>query len=518
MIAREAAGRDNFWPASSNEGNEGAFVSTTSAKPVLLKLGKARHQLGQPRSPALAPSVSAHPPLDLGAECPSSALAFYLFILVNAVLLIRPAEILPELRGIELYFYAIAACSLFAASDVLKYLIGRPLDTQPITLCVLLLFGAVLLPHLVGWRIDELWVTGFHYFKQLVYFMLLVSLVNTPGRLRTFLACLLAICSVIVVVALLDYHQIITLATLKAVQDSDVSSWGEVTTFDRLKFTGILNDPNEVCVWLATLLPLALCNLLQARDVLRRGVWLALIVLYGYAIYLTHSRGGFLAMVAGLGAAVGTRYGRQRATLLAAIGLPLLLLLFAGRQTTFDTSAGTGQSRVRIWSDWLDRFRGNPLVGEGMSFEDLDPAQLAQLKALGRGEDHVAHNSFLQVFADVGFAGGCLFLGAFGVALWSVWGVGRRAAASDSPARAVQPFLLGAIAAYCVGMLTLSLWVVTPTYIVLALAAVYPRVCRSNPPQPPLRFDVILLGRFALAGVAYLAAIYVFVRLFVNWG
>jgi O-antigen ligase len=243
-----------------------------------------------------------------------------------------------------------------------------------------------------------------------------------------------------------------------------------------------------------------------------------LIVLYGYAIYLTHSRGGFLAMVAGLGAAVGTRYGRQRATLLAAIGLPLLLLLFAGRQTTFDTSAGTGQSRVRIWSDWLDRFRGNPLVGEGMSFEDLDPAQLAQLKALGRGEDHVAHNSFLQVFADVGFAGGCLFLGAFGVALWSVWGVGRRAAASDSPARAVQPFLLGAIAAYCVGMLTLSLWVVTPTYIVLALAAVYPRVCRSNPPQPPLRFDVILLGRFALAGVAYLAAIYVFVRLFVNWG
>ncbi len=366
---------------------------------------------------------------------------------------------------------------------------------------------------------DELWVTGFHYFKQLVYFMLLVSLVNTPGRLRTFLVCLLAICSVIVVVALLDYHQIVSLATLKAVQDTDVSSWGEVTTFDRLKFTGILNDPNEVCVWLATLLPFALCNLLQARDVLRRGVWLALIVLFGYAIYLTHSRGGFLAMVAGLGVTVGMRYGRQRAALLAAIGLPVLLLLFAGRQTTFDASAGTGQSRVRIWSDWLDRFRANPLVGEGMSFEDLDPDQLAQLKALGRGADHVAHNSFLQVFADVGFAGGCLFLGAFGVALWSTWSVGRhRTAMGDGGARSLQPFMLGAIAAYCVGMLTLSLWIVTPTYIVLALAAVYPRVCRSSPPQPPIRFDVNLLGRFAIGGVAFLVAIYIFVRLFVNWG
>jgi hypothetical protein len=330
---------------------------------------------------------------------------------------------------------------------------------------------------------------------------------------------LLAICTVIVVVALLEYHQVVTLATLKAVQDNDVGSWGEVTTFERLRFTGILNDPNEVCVWLATLLPFALCNLLQTRDVLRRGVWLALVVLFGYAIYLTHSRGGFLAMVAGLGVMVGMRYGRQRAALLAAVGLPLLLMLFAGRQTTFDASTGTGQSRVRIWSDWLDRFRASPLVGDGMSFEDLDPEQLARLQALGRSQDLVAHNSFLQVFADVGFAGGCLFLGAFGVALWSVWAVGRhRAVTSDPSARMLQPFLLGAIAAYCVGMLTLSLWVVTPTYIVLALAAVYPRICRSCPPQPPIRFDVSLLARFALAGVAFLAAIYVFVRLFVNWG
>jgi hypothetical protein len=105
------------------------------------------------------------------------------------------------------------------------------------------------------------------------------------------------------------------------------------------------------------------------------------------------------------------------------------------------------------------------------------------------------------------------------VALWSIWRIGRyRYPPSDPTTRALQPFLLGATAAYCVGMLTLSLWVVTPTYIVLALAAVYPRVCRSIPPQLPIRFDVNLLFRFAMAGIVYLVAIYVFVRLFVNWG
>lgn len=458
-------------------------------------------------------------PRDLGAEAPSSALAFFLFILVNAVLLIRPAEIVPELRGIELYFYVIGACSLAASGDVLRYLIGRPLGTQPITLCVLGLFVAVLLPPLANLNIEQAWTAGFHFFKQLVYFMLLVSLVNTPGRLQSFLRWLPVICAVIVGVAVLEYHQIVTLSMLRAVRDFDAGSWGEMVTIERLRFTGILNDPNEVCVWLATLLPLVLYNLVGDRNVLRRGLWLALILLFGYGIFLTQSRGGFLALLAALGVTIGFRYGWRRAALLGAVGLPLLLLLFAGRQTSFDAGTGTGQTRVQIWSDHLDRFRGNPLIGEGMSFQDLDAGQMQQMRMLGIDTGLVAHNSFLQVFADVGFPGGCLFLGAFGLALGSVWRVGRHRATPLDPATLeLQPFLLGAVSAYCIGMLTLTLWIVTPTYVVLALAAVYPRACRSYPPLAPVRFDAKLLFHFALAGIAFLGAMYVFVRLFVNWG
>jgi hypothetical protein len=122
------------------------------------------------------------------------------------VLLIRPAEIVPELEGIELYFYVIVACSLLAAGDVLKYLTATPLDTQPVTLCVLALCGIVVLPHLFALELAEAWKAGFLFFKNVVYFLLFVSVVSTPGRLRGFVCCLLLIAAVVVGVAVLDYQ------------------------------------------------------------------------------------------------------------------------------------------------------------------------------------------------------------------------------------------------------------------------------------------------------------------------
>jgi O-antigen ligase len=442
-----------------------------------------------------------------------------LFILVNAILLIRPAEILPELEGIELYFYAIAACSLFASADVIKYLTGTPLETQPIALCLLALCVIVALPYLFVMQLEEAWKAGFLYFKNVVYFLLLVSITTTPARLRGFVFCVLLIAAVVVSVAVLDYHQVITLRTLEAVHETEISALGDVTNIERLQFSGLFKDPNDLCVWLAALVPLALYTVLADRAQWRRAIGLGVLLLFGYGIYLTRSRGGFLAMVAGLGVAMGARYGRRRAALVAALGVPLLLILFAGRQTSFDASTGTGQTRIQIWSDWLDKFRGNPILGAGVDVREVDPALAKNGRAVVQVLGHAAHNSYLQAFADTGFIGGCLFLGAFGVALGAIWRIGRsRAVPLDVETRNMQPFLLGMVVAYGIGMLTLSLWIVAPTYVVLGLATSYARVDRSDPPVPPISVDAPLVGRFVLAGIAFLAAMYLFVRMFVNWG
>jgi putative inorganic carbon (hco3(-)) transporter len=452
---------------------------------------------------------------------PGPALAFFLFILVNAILLIRPAEIFPQLEGIELYFYVIIACAFVAATDVMKYLSGTPIDMQPLTLALVLLSAVSLIAHLVGFNFPEAGKIGYHFLKNVIYFLLLVSIVTTPSRLRWFICWLLLIAAAVVTLAVLDYHGVVQMEAIRAVEDTERSKWGEVTRFERLQFSGLFRDPNDLCVWLAALLPLALYNVVQKRDLFRRLLGVALLLLFAYGIYLTRSRGGFLAMVTGLGVAIGMRYGRQRAALTAVVGLPLLLLMFAGRQTDIDANKGTGQSRVQIWSEWLSAFKQSPLVGVGVDLRDMDPSLGSEKEARAAlsAKGQVAHNSYLQAFADTGFFGGCLFLGMVGVAMASLWRIARSGSVPFDPdTREVLPFLLGCVAAYGVGMLTLSLWFLAPTYVILGLAAAYPRIDRSMPPVPPIRFDVTLLGRFLLAGFAYMAVQYVFVRVFVNWG
>jgi hypothetical protein len=80
--------------------------------------------------------------------------------------------------------------------------------------------------------------------------------------------------------------------------------------------------------------------------------------------------------------------------------------------------------------------------------------------------------------------------------------------------KAVQPYLLACLTAYCLGMISLSISYIIPTYWMLALVVAYTRMAQKNAlaTPPPLRFDLPLLGRMAAAGIFVLFSIYVFVR------
>ena len=77
---------------------------------------------------------------------------------------------------------------------------------------------------------------------------------------------------------------------------------------------------------------------------------------------------------------------------------------------------------------------------------------------------------------------------------------------------------LGMAAAYAVGLFSLSLCYVVPTYVILGFAVAYTNMAATYPPVAPARIDGQLVGRLAMLSVGFLAFMYVFIRLFNTGG
>jgi O-antigen ligase len=470
---------------------------------------------------------------------------FFLFVMANAMLFIRPSELVPELGDFELYRYVIAICLLVSLPVVLQQLFARCASVPPIAGCVLGIFPAVLLSHISHGNGEEAFEQGIAFFKVLVYFLLFLGLVTTTTRLRQFLFWLAMFCAALTLIAVVRYHtyvaapeppppqpasnadnegknkKIHTIAVNEKVRDPES---GVLVDVKRMCGTGIFNDPNDLALVLITAIPICFYWLTDPKHKAARPLWIALILLFGYALLLTNSRGGFVALVAGLLVLFYVRFGAAKTALLGMIFMPVLLVIFAGRMTTISASEGTGQSRIQLWSDALMFFQQAPLFGIGM-------------EAYSTVAFHAAHNSYLHCYVELGLLGGTLFVGAFYFALHGLFRV-KDPALGDTDAHALppgspgtdsdllrlRPYLMAMFVSYAVGIAFLSRSYIVPTYLLLALAIVYLRLRSADtsrggtaPAGSAPAWGKLIPLRLAGVSVGFLIVSYTFVRLFVSW-
>jgi hypothetical protein len=449
-------------------------------------------------------------------------MGFFLFLLVTATLLIRPAEQFPELRGVRLYEAIILLCFAFSFSSVLEQFTLRSLELRPITLCMFGLLVAVPLSHLSQGEGRLAAQRGFEFFKIVVYYLLLVGNVTTGLRLRIFLICIGFFSVLFVSVAVLQYHDVLKLpepepeelvgaldnpkahqnAKNAFVTDKEYDAVsGQMIEFKRLRGTGIFRDPNDISLLLSLGIFIALFGLTDISQGVFRLGWLGPLVFLLYALSLTQSRAGYFSVLVGAAVLLGGRYG-WRVMLLGLPLVPVAMVLAGGRIASFSAAEGTGQSRVQIWSDCLAQMRTAPLFGIGFN-------ELATY--VGK----VAHNSFLSAYAELGLFGGTFFFAAFFFAFVLLWRLLKHRWALYDPAmRRLLPFLLAILASYTIGILTLSRVDAVPTYLVLGLVTVFTHVATMYAPVFAARLDTRLLQRMAVATVAFLAVSYMFVRVF----
>ena len=239
---------------------------------------------------------------------------------------------------------------------------------------------------------------------------------------------------------------------------------------------------------------LSLFYVTGGRSILIRAFCLAALAFVGYAVTLTHSRGGFVGLLIGLLSFLVARFGWRKALPVAAALLPVVFLLFGGRQTDIDLNTGTGQGRIQLWNDGLVKFTTAPFfgLGTGLFVEEIG---------------HVVHNSYIQAYSELGFFGGTIFVGAFYCAPVTLHRLGPcKGRIVDPELQRLRPYLVGLIGGFMGCMLTMSLTDMLPTYTLLGIITVYRRVTLVRPPMPDLpRFNGSLMLR--MVGVSALTLI-----------
>lgn len=433
----------------------------------------------------------------------------FVFILAaTATLLIRPGEIAPSLVKWPIYEALMLASLISSLPAILGQFRLGALRRRPTTVFVLGMVAAISLSHLAH---GDLWNARYSaatFMKVVVYYLLLVGLIRTPERLQRFLHFVVACLLVVTIVCLLQFHEVIDIPTITACQQSygvDDDTGGAGTVL-RLQATGIFSDPNDFSLILVAALLISWHGVRQSRGLLWPVVWLVPTIIFGYAIALTQSRGGFLALLAGIFYLAVHRFGWRKSLPVIALALAALLIVVGGRQTNIDLSnpEDTAQGRLQLWRDALNEFKTAPLFGIGK--ENL-------VDAIGL----VAHNAYLHCFAELGVFGGTVFVGLIYV---TVAMLRRVAADPDEDAEAEdslqqwRPTVLAVIISYGAGVFSLSRPYGIATYLILAIGAAYYGIAAAQSDADETLLDLGMMRRVCLASVLTLLGLFVFVRVF----
>jgi O-antigen ligase len=187
-------------------------------------------------------------------------------------------------------------------------------------------------------------------------------------------------------------------------------------------------------------------------------------------------------------------------------GWAILLLLpilafFSGRQTDMGTSSGTGQLRIRLWSEGLVALRSSPVFGIGTDH-------------YFRTAGNHAHNSFIEAYVETGLLGGTCFTGAFFLATVGLYRLKSAELEREAPELwRLRPYVLSLVVGTMVGQLSSSREYSLPTYMILGLAASYLALAGERTPGTEERVSSRLTVRIVVVSICALVILHFYTKL-----
>lgn len=376
---------DSFRPRRTDVRPPTASVQPHPATPDFVAPDHARHAASS--SSTVEPASSGLAGLEKWIHKRSHAVTYAGLFLFTVVLYFRPYEYLPSLPVTLAFWIAAVTFLIFIPSQLAAEgtFTARPREVN----LILLLTLTALLSMPLGTSPADSW-TSFNdtLAKTVVVFIMMVNAVSTERRLKGLLLLALAVSCVLSFSAINDYR--LGRATTEGYRVAG-------------SIGGMFSNPNYMALHLVTMLPIPLCMFLSGRGLLKRFVYIGIILLILTACVLTFSRGAFLGLI-GMSAVLVWKLGHRNRfgiMLLVLLLVPLVFLLAPGAYgnriaSIFDSSLDpNGSSTIRQQVFWKSIYVtiANPVFGVGIgNFHIVSFREL------------VSHNAYTQVSSEMGVA------------------------------------------------------------------------------------------------------------------
>ena len=283
-------------------------------------------------------------------------------------------------------------------------------------------------------------------------------------------------------------------------------SGSQLSQGTRISYLGILNDPNDLGMFLVMMLPI-IVFMYQHAGIIMKLVYTSALGMGLYGIYLTNSRGALLGTLAMLAFWAYLRYGWKKFMALAMLGGPAALVVMS-KFRSIDSEEESAAGRLDAWYEGFGMLIWKPLFGVGME---------------GFTDHHhlTAHNSFVLVFAELGLSGYFFWLAFIVFSVLGVLRVWHRQApmALVRLASTTEQQIASALTYSFIGYLVTCFFLsraYTPILYVFCgmMLACYYRVSALSEPADQFKVSAYL-KLLLICFVGSLVSIYMMVRLFV---